>query len=446
MNLLERCRQHGWRRLAFIGIAKHAGKTTALNRFLHELAEAGGGEEEGKSREESGHASGHSGEPLRANTGERESHRSQIGVGLLSIGLDGERRDTILGVPKPRVYAEVGTLIASAEGALLDSEARFEWIEELPISSPLGPIMIARVTTPGPVVLAGIRQRAHVRLAAERLEALGCEYILVDGAFDRVAAAAPTLVDAAVLAVGAVVGSTVSEVLQHAWPVIERFALPETDEPWKQLFGSVRDEGAAGIAVLQPTVHHLASRDSEARDSVMTHSSEGVTGEGVSREDGVFEHVSVLRLPRDAVMFDVTRQMGWSDAVIGVYIPGAVTDGVIGGLLRHPSPLQIVADHPAQILISESTHRKMARHGHQLTVWDRLPLAAIAVNPHHIAGADLPRDELLRQVASIAGDVPVYDAMDHLPSQGLRANEAEPSGLSALSEKATGASGEGSIR
>jgi hypothetical protein len=343
MDLLLQCRQNNWRKVAFIGMAKHAGKTTALNGFLHQLRDA----------EES--------------------------VGLLSVGVDGERLDAILGVPKPRVFVDYGTYVVSAERALLDSEAFFEWISELPISSPLGPVMVARVTTPGTVVLAGIRQRAHVQMAVDALTHLGCRYVLVDGAFDRVAAATPTLVDAAVLAVGAVVGSAAKEVAEHAQPVIERFALPETHSAWKDTFLEARQTRQAALAVHQG--------------------------------DEPLHHLDVLYVPAHAVMFDVTRQMGWSDDVAAVYIPGAVTDGTVDSLVRHPRELEIVADHPAQVLISESAHRRLMRHGHRLSVWDRLPLAAIAVNPHHIAGLDLPAEELLSAVAEVAGDVPVYDAM-----------------------------------
>lgn len=342
MDLLLRCRQNNWRKLAFIGIAKHAGKTTALNGFLNQLGDA----------EES--------------------------VGLLSIGVDGERLDAILGVPKPRVFVDYGTFVVSAERALLDSEAFFEWIAELPISSPLGPVMVARVTTPGTVVLAGIRQRAHVQMAVDALMHLGCHYVLVDGAFDRVAAATPTLVDAAVLAVGAVVGNTVQEVADNAQPVIARFGLPETDPSRKQVFAEARRTRQAALAVPQ--------------------------------EDDPPGHFDVLYVPAHAVLFDVTRQMGWSDDVAAVYIPGAVTDGTVDSLVRHPRELEIVADHPAQVLISGSAHRRLMRHGHGLSVWDRLPLAAVAVNPHHIAGVDLSRTELLSAVAEVAGDVPVYDA------------------------------------
>ncbi|QSO47641.1 lysine 5,6-aminomutase reactivase subunit KamB [Alicyclobacillus mengziensis] len=355
MDLLLRCRQNNWRKLAFIGIAKHAGKTTALNAFLHQLSDA----------EES--------------------------VGLLSIGVDGERLDAILGVPKPRVFAEYGTYVASAERALLDSGALFEWIAELPISSPLGPVMVVRVTTPGTVVLAGIRQRAHVQMAVDALRHLGCHFVLVDGAFDRVAAATPTLVDAAVLAVGAVVGNTVQEVADNAQPVIARFGLQETGPEWKALFAQARRNRQAALAV--------------------------------EREDAP-GHLDVLYVPAHAVMFDVTRQMGWSDDVVAVYIPGAVTDGTVDSLLRHPRDIQIVADHPAQVLLSGRAHRRLMRHGHGLSVWDRLPLAAIAANPHHIAGVDLPRVELLSAVAEVAGDVPVFDAlhMAETTSDALEAN------------------------
>ena len=73
--------------LAIIGLSKNAGKTTCLNHIIAAWQETS---------------------QLRP-------------LALTSVGRDGELEDILSGNPKPRIYVQTGTLIASAEGALLRS-------------------------------------------------------------------------------------------------------------------------------------------------------------------------------------------------------------------------------------------------------------------------------------------------------------------------------------
>ncbi len=336
MDLLTRCQEQGWKRIAFVGVTKHAGKTTALNAFVRQAEERG------------------------------------LKVGLCSVGLDGERLDTILGVAKPPVYAPAETIVVSAEKALESSEAGLEWLEVLPVNSPLGQVVVCRVTRPGYVLLAGVRQRAHVEVVVPRLIAHGVDFALVDGAFDRIAAAAPGLVDAAVVAVGAVAGRTVADVVNAAQPFLHRFQLPEADAEWKARLADAHEAGQLGWYAKGEL--HLSGRSGG--------------------------------------LFGVTAHPMWSPDVEAVYLPGAVTDSVLAGLITHPRPLLLVACHPAQVLLGRASYQQWYRAGHQLCVWHSLPLGAVACNPHSITGYDLPKAELLAALQSLAGPVPVYDPLD----------------------------------
>ena len=79
--------------LAIIGLSKNAGKTTCLNHIIAAWQETS---------------------QLRP-------------LALTSVGRDGELEDILSGNPKPRIYVQTGTLIASAEGALLRSDALGSW-------------------------------------------------------------------------------------------------------------------------------------------------------------------------------------------------------------------------------------------------------------------------------------------------------------------------------
>jgi hypothetical protein len=336
MKLIAHFQDRGWRRIAFVGAAKHAGKTTAMNYLITEASEAG------------------------------------ISLGLCSFGLDGERLDTILGVAKPPVFVPAGTLVASAERALEQSQMQWEYLEDTSISSPLGNILIARAVVPGEILLAGVRQRRHVDTVLPRLEALGAAMSFVDGAFQRVAAAVPETVDAAVLAVGAVMGETVSEVTAYAHGFLQRFQLPLADQKLRKVFQPVVDAGAMA----------------------------GWNGRSLVWFD---RHQAVLGL-RD--------EPSWSGDISHLWLPGAASDAVLQSLAGHPQTLTVVIAHPAQLLAPTETLQKWFRLGHQLLVWETLPIAAVAVNPHSIVGYDLSEHDLTQSVATLLSeDIPVFNAL-----------------------------------
>lgn len=367
--VLTRCLALGWRRVAFIGLTKHAGKTTAMNSMITAVHEAG--------------------------------HT----VGLCSIGLDGERLDSLLGVEKPAIYAPAGTLVASAEKALDQTNVQLEWLEELPIDSPLGPVMLARVTAPGQVLLAGIRQRKHVELVMPKLMLYGADFALVDGAFDRIAAASPHLVDAAVLAIGATAGKTPEEVVRRASPFLRRFQLPRTSLEWREKLAPAHDSGQIGVWTGQ-RLQLLPAHQSVL--GLKLRLDDGNANAGFDADVSVAAAVNAAA--------DAQARMGelagaGEGSGKAVYLPGALTDGVCQELAMSPSQLEVVVHHPAQVLASATALRQLFRSFHRISVWTPLPLAAVAVNPHNILGYDMPWMSLATELAKLAPNLVFYDAV-----------------------------------
>ncbi|MGB8954203.1 MAG: hypothetical protein WCC10_02435, partial [Tumebacillaceae bacterium] len=206
------------RRVAFVGIAKHAGKTTVMNDLIE-----------------------------RATLDGRT-------LGIVSIGVDGERNDAIMGVPKPEVHVPAGALVASAGDVLTAGSATLKIVEATGISSPLGDVYLAEVTGAGTVVLAGIRYAAQVAQVLQRMEARGAQLCFVDGAFERMMAASPELTDGVVLATGAVVGRTVEDVVRKSVYFLQRFSLPVAEESVGRLLDIAVQEQALVVGVWRDRV------------------------------------------------------------------------------------------------------------------------------------------------------------------------------------------------
>lgn len=130
-----------------IGTAKNTGKTTTLNWLI--------------------------------------SQQKGEGIAVTGIGYDGEERDNITMLPKPRIRFEDGVIIATAEKCLTASEAGCETIKKTGIITALGEIIIAKITSPGLVVIAGPNRAADLAKVMHYISAAGAKTLFVDGSLNR---------------------------------------------------------------------------------------------------------------------------------------------------------------------------------------------------------------------------------------------------------------------
>lgn len=188
--LTERILAAQSRRVAFLGLAKNAGKTTALVATLGELSRVG------------------------------------IAAGATSVGRDGEDFDALTGEPKPRFRLWPGQLVASAESTLDGTTLSLTVLARLPFPTRFGPVAVARVGTPGELEVMGPTTASQTAQTASALEAAGARVVLLDGAFGRRAFASARVADGIVLAVGMSAGRSLESVLERARFAADLIQLP----------------------------------------------------------------------------------------------------------------------------------------------------------------------------------------------------------------------------
>jgi hypothetical protein len=198
MGLLSQLKQK-YKTLSIVGMAKNAGKTTALNYLIEEAMDDG------------------------------------VVLGITSTGRDGESTDLVTGTDKPRVFLDVGTIV-SVPVKLYDlADAGLEILRMTNYSTALGQIMLCRVAESGYVQIAGpVNTKDHKKMCQEML-AYGAEIILIDGAIDRKSIAAPDTSDAIILSTGAVLSRSIKKVVEETAHIVELYQLPALEE------GNVRD-------------------------------------------------------------------------------------------------------------------------------------------------------------------------------------------------------------
>lgn len=183
-----------YKRIAIVGMAKNAGKTTTLNYLLEEAMDEG------------------------------------IRCGVTSTGRDGERTDLVTGTDKPSIYLEEDTIV-SVPVQLYDlADAGLEILEETRFGTSLGPILICRVASSGYVQVAGPVINAQHESLCEKMMDYGAELVIIDGAIDRKTIAAPETSDAIILSTGAVLSRRMNNVVEETAYTVEIYGLPALEE------------------------------------------------------------------------------------------------------------------------------------------------------------------------------------------------------------------------
>jgi hypothetical protein len=334
--------ESGCRSLAVVGLVKNAGKTTVVNALMDNC-------------------------PLR--------------FGLTSLGLDGERTDHLTGLAKPSISPPAGTLVATTQGSIDRSRYAMEALEQLPFHTPLGRVLIGRASGDGAVEVSGPTTLAELRVTVERLQALGADKVIVDGAINRIGSASPRVSDGVVVATGGMVGDSLDDVLETTVGAVELLTLPGVGPGTKALIEEHLLTGARAVAFASGGAAHVL----ELRT---------VVGEGVAvaRE--------VERLGADTLL-----------------VAGALTQEFVDDFTRVLPPrteLRVVVRDPTVLVLPPAMVGRFLRRGIRLEVLSPLRVLALTVNPFRVPQPYQPR-VFFSAVAEAVGDrVPMFDVVNGL--------------------------------
>lgn len=147
-------------------------------------------------------------------------------LAVTSIGYDGESKDNVTGLPKPRLSLPAGALVVTAEQCLEAGSARLELLRKTDSVTPLGRLAVCRVRQAGLVVLAGPNHTAGLRRFIAELPNYGAGMLLVDGALGRLQPLAAA--DGLVLATGAARTQDIGKLARETAAFACLLSLPQT--------------------------------------------------------------------------------------------------------------------------------------------------------------------------------------------------------------------------
>lgn len=326
------------RRVGVIGLSKNAGKTVTFNHLVREATTQG------------------------------------VPLGLISTGRDGEQQDAITELPKPRIWAPVGTWLATAAGALPAATAQLTTVRELPIQTRFGPMLIGQVTAEGEVLLIGPGSKRRITEALGALEGLGAQLCLVDGSFDRIAAASPEVTGQVVLAAGAAYSTSMEETVTQVRHVLDIFDLPAVLPAIEAKVNEAAEQGPVSVVTLGGTVTPVP-----------------VT--------------SALADPEPIVRAALDKQAYGAYLVIN----GALSDRLVTALLKQRArTVGLVVSDATHVLVERSLWRRWRRQGGPVYVRRPIRLVAVTINPHSPVGEDYDPQAFFQAVRAVANR-PVYD-------------------------------------
>ncbi len=332
--------------LALIGLSKNAGKTTCLNHLINAWQASG----------------------------------QKRPLALTSIGRDGEKEDIVSGRAKPRIYIPAGTLIASAEGALLRSDALLEILELTNLRTAFGEVIICRALSDGYVELAGPS-------ASEEMEVISAllrkhepnSLFIIDGALSRRSQAGSDVIEEVILAVSAATSSVPEILAEKTAFALDLLQTPPISGPDRRKLIAATNQSPSARAIL--------FRHPKDQFEVIALELPSLVGSGQDISKELQKRVSLL------------------------YLRGAVTDLVINDLHKDPhfSNLKLVVEDGTRVFIKPETMRKLQTRKIELLVLNPLDVRLVCLNPSRPNGQLLDPKPLLAALRQKITNIPVVD-------------------------------------
>lgn len=293
-----------------------------------------------------------------------KARRSGVGVGVARV-------------PKVRSSGEVQEPLGAAlpEGTLVATPAsEVEETQAVQVLEPLettgAPLRVCRVASSGEVVAYSPDDDASLAAVLGRLEALGGELILVDGAWERRSFASPGAVHAVVLAVGCGYSASLERTTAAVRCAVDLLRLPACEVP------------VGG-----------AWREAASRDAPLTLDHNGRPLDQLPPTDP--------RAVKALKAMDVPPKI--------VVLPGFLSDAFLVPLVTSTLRFEVVVRDATRVAASPVYYAAWLKRGGRVSVIEPTRLLAVATNPTNLTGPDADARKFRELVAAAVPDVAVHD-------------------------------------
>lgn len=321
--------------LSIVGLEKNTGKTVCFNYILRRLHELG------------------------------------VPCAVTSIGVDGEQTDIVFGSAKPEITLYEGMQFITSERHFRQRQLVAELLAVDPRRTSLGRLVTARVLCAGRILLSGAATTALLREQIEGFRRQGVPLTIVDGALSRLSLASPTVTDAMVLATGAAVSPSLTQLVSKTRFVCRLIALDEAEPQLRALLG--------------PLPNGLWA----------------VSDDGLVHDLHISSVFLLNKSNSDLYAYGTT-----------LFAAGAVSDRLLKYLTaqRQIGSTRLIVRDFTKLFVTPEVFNDYRRHGGTLQVLQRSNLVAVCLNPTSPQGYTLNSAQAC-DTLSEALQLPVYDVM-----------------------------------
>ena len=328
-----------YKTVSIVGMSKNSGKTVTLNHLILEAME------------------------------------EDVVLGITSIGRDGENLDIVTETEKPRIYVGEGNYIATAREMLNYGDANIEIIKVTEYRTPLGEIVIGRVRNGGYVQIAGPQLLSEIKAVSNIMLELGAEFVIIDGALDRITSAAPTISESTILSTGAVVSRDINKVVDETAHLVGLFNLPIIEDEETRLI--IKD-------LIQDNKIAIINKDNK---------------------------VDIIPLKTALKSGNIIGDHLKEDSKY-IVIPGCLVKNTVEDLTRSTrryKDVEIIVTDGTKIFINPKDWIKFQRQGVRVKVLDKVDLIALTLNPYSPKGYYFEPLNFLEKMQSRINKLPVMD-------------------------------------
>lgn len=315
---------------------------------------------------------------LEKNTGKTETlnyvlkrlRTTNKQIAITSIGLDGERVDSVTQTQKPEIMVSKGVIFITSEKHFFEKQLTAEILDVSNQTTAMGRLVTARALSLGKVILSGPSDTASVKRLISNLSTWDVDTTIVDGALSRLSLASPAVTDAMILATGAALSANIPQLVRKTRFVQQLIEL----EPIEGALSEQLQQLKSGIWAID--------KDNKIHDLDI---------------QSVF---MIDKSKRDIFEFG-TR----------LFVAGAVSDKLINCLRTHKKPMELIIHDFSKVFASQLNFNSFLQSGNTMKSLYKNKLIAVTINPLAPNGLML-NTETLQKALEEALNIPVYDVME----------------------------------
>jgi len=275
---------------------------------------------------------------------------------------------------------EAGDFAAAREQYRLAAEAapqprvhkKLEALGPVICQTALGDLGLFRVTRPGPIPVYGPDDPATMRRVLASLDEQSGGLALVDGGWERRGFAAPDVAQGVILVVGSGYSAHPDRSAAAMRYVVEILGLPRADGPALRAFHDGAGRGATTIL------------DAQGRTLSAV----------VETDDELLSHLE-----------------GLGDRAATVVLPDALSDALLGRLVRNAARCVLVVRDPTAVHVAPVYYKAWVKVGGAVRVVEPMCVLAVATNPVNRSGPDADAEGFRTAVARAIPELPVHDVV-----------------------------------